>query len=224
MGRQKSNIHYIYKTTCLITGRYYIGMHSTTNIDDGYLGSGKRLRYSIRKYGKENHQKEILEMLPTRELLILREIEIVTKELMFDKKCMNLKEGGTGGWLNYETQLKCSKAGGKAYGEKVKTDKNYRELALKKLKKALEKISELGINYTNKRFEGKNHSDNTKKILSEKAKKRIGSKSSQYGTCWITKDGSNKKIKKDILNDFLIQGWILGRNMTCCNNGMESRT
>ena len=52
--RKVKNIHYIYKTTCNITGRWYVGMHSTSNENDGYMGSGKRLRYSIRKYGKEN--------------------------------------------------------------------------------------------------------------------------------------------------------------------------
>ena len=75
MGRKKPHIHYIYKTTCNVTKRYYIGMHSTTNLEDGYLGSGKRLRYSVRKYGKENHTKEILEFLPTREKLVIREFE-----------------------------------------------------------------------------------------------------------------------------------------------------
>ena len=60
MARKKKNIHYMYKTTCVITKRYYIGIHSTSNINDDYLGSGKRLRYSVRKYGIENHVKEIL--------------------------------------------------------------------------------------------------------------------------------------------------------------------
>lgn len=54
-------------------------MHSTINQNDGYMGSGKRLRYSIRKYGKENHTKEILEFLPSREELIIKEIDIVVE-------------------------------------------------------------------------------------------------------------------------------------------------
>ena len=65
MARKKPHIHYIYKTTCNVTKRYYIGMHSTTNLEDGYLGSGKRLRYSIRKYGKENHTSPTIRIVPS---------------------------------------------------------------------------------------------------------------------------------------------------------------
>ena len=53
MARKEKKYHFIYKTTNLLTGRYYIGMHSTDNLEDGYLGSGKRLRHSVNKYGKD---------------------------------------------------------------------------------------------------------------------------------------------------------------------------
>jgi len=66
--RKQKKFHYIYKIT-RNDGKYYIGLHSTDNIDDGYFGSGKRLRYSIRKHGKEAHTKEIIEFLPSREEL-----------------------------------------------------------------------------------------------------------------------------------------------------------
>jgi hypothetical protein len=36
-------------------------------------------------------------------------------------------------------------------------------------------------------------------------------KNSQFGTCWITKDGVNKKIKKEELNSWIEQGWCKGR-------------
>jgi len=68
-------------------------MHSTDNLDDGYLGSGKRLRYSIRKYGKENHQREILEFCNSREELKKRGEEIVSLNEIAKEECMNLALG-----------------------------------------------------------------------------------------------------------------------------------
>ena len=44
-------------------------MHSTFNMEDGYMGSGKRIKRSIEKHGLENHVKEILEILPNRSSL-----------------------------------------------------------------------------------------------------------------------------------------------------------
>lgn len=91
--------HIIYKTTCLITGRYYIGMHSTDDLGDGYIGSGKLLWRSIKKYGKDNHRMEVLEHHESRELLRARERELVTFELLKEDLCMNLTIGGHGGWV-----------------------------------------------------------------------------------------------------------------------------
>ena len=90
--------HYIYKITCLINQKFYIGLHSTNNINDGYFGSGKRLWFSINKYGKNNFKFEILEYLSDRESLIKREKDIVNEELLLDPLCMNIKIGGNGGW------------------------------------------------------------------------------------------------------------------------------
>ena len=49
--------HFIYKTIH-ISGKYYIGRHSTKNINDGYLGSGRWVK-SIKE--KSNLSREILE-------------------------------------------------------------------------------------------------------------------------------------------------------------------
>lgn len=107
MRRQKK-YHYIYRTTCQITGKFYVGMHSTDNLEDGYLGSGKILGYSRKKHGDENHKKDIIEMCPTREALKLREKEIVNEQLLADPLNINLKYGGEGGFehqnLNAEVQ------------------------------------------------------------------------------------------------------------------------
>lgn len=87
--------HYIYKIT-REDGKFYVGMHSTDNLEDGYFGSGQLLWKSIKKHGKEKHMKEILEFLSSRKELSLREAALVTQELLNDPLCLNLKLGGRG--------------------------------------------------------------------------------------------------------------------------------
>lgn len=96
MARKEKKYNYIYKIINTKNDKYYIGMHSTDDLNDGYFGSGKYLRNSINKHGKLNHTIQILEMLPSRELLKEREEEIVNDELISDKLCMNLAQGGDG--------------------------------------------------------------------------------------------------------------------------------
>ena len=88
--------NYIYKTTCKISNTFYIGMHSTDNLDDAYLGSGLKLTRSILKYGKEAHTKEILFFESNREMLRKREREIVNEGMLADPLCLNLALGGSG--------------------------------------------------------------------------------------------------------------------------------
>ena len=86
MPRKPKKYHFIYKTTNLLSGKYYWGMHSTNDLNDGYMGSGKRLRYSINKHGKENHKVEIWEFLNSREELRKRESEIANLNEISDRK------------------------------------------------------------------------------------------------------------------------------------------
>lgn len=215
MARKQKNIHYIYKTICSVTGKWYIGMHSTNNLDDGYMGSGKILRYSIRKYGVENHTKEILEFFETREELVLREQEIVNKELIGDGKCMNLKEGGNGGFISDEQQRYRSECGGKALHKKIKDDIIFNEEYRKKISVGVQKAMDNGKMrkiQDNFSWVGLKKTEKSKKKTSETMKGTgTGETNSQYGTCWITKDGINKKIKKEDLETYLNDGWLKGR-------------
>lgn len=217
MARKEKKYHFIYKTTNLLSGKYYIGMHSTNNLDDGYLGSGNRLRLAIRKHGKDNFKREILEFCNNREELAKREEEIVNLNEIAKVECMNLIVGGLiSGFMDEEHQIKCSIAGGEAFTNKVKNNIEFREHHIKMQSEIMKKNHKEGkISYdTNIGFKGKRHSDETKRKMSESSKgKNIGEDSSQYGTCWITKEGINKKIKKEDLDSYINDEWIKGRRM-----------
>lgn len=58
---------------------------------------------------------------------------------------------------------------------------------------------------------GKFHKEESKLQIGLKNKIYTGEKNSQYGTCWINKDGIEKKIKKEGKDKFVEEGWILGR-------------
>lgn len=88
--------HFVYKTIRLDTNEYYIGIRSTDNVDDGYLGSGHRIKAAVRKHGRENFQREILFMCQTRNEALDHERDIVTKQLLQDPLCLNLTVGGRG--------------------------------------------------------------------------------------------------------------------------------
>ena len=113
--------YYIYKTTNIVNQKYYIGRRESRvpPSDDSYLGSGKRLKAAIKKYGKQSFIKEVLEMVDDHETLVEREKKIVDEQLVNDRNCYNLAIGGHGGYTSYsertfhhtdETKAKISKA------------------------------------------------------------------------------------------------------------------
>lgn len=212
MPRKQSNIHYIYKTTCNVTNKYYIGMHSTSNIDDGYLGSGKRLRRSIRKYGKENHTKEILEYCQNREELAARERELITEEHLSHYLCMNLMSGGTGGFVSIEASRRGAKATHLKVKNRLENDVEFRKKMYAVLTENRIKAAKAGKFKGNKSFTDKSHSTETKALM-RKAKigKYTGCKNSQFGTMWVTKNNINKKIFIEQFTNFEENGWIKGR-------------
>ena len=196
MPRKQKQYHYIYKTTCLITNKFYIGMHSTDNLKDGYMGSGKLLWYSINKYGKINHQIEILEHLPNRQSLIDREREIVNEELISELLCMNLSKGGMCG-VNFNKGYITAK------------DKNGTGFYVSKDDPRLFNGELFGAT------KGYKHSEEAKRRMKEMHKynnHQVGQKNNQYGTCWIYNLDlqCNKKIKKEEIEGYLQNGWIRG--------------
>jgi hypothetical protein len=210
MNRQaaRRKYHYIYKITRNDgSDKYYIGMHSTDDLEDGYFGSGKIITASIKKHGKEKHNKEILEFLPTREALKLREKKLVTEELIADKLCMNLKLGGEGGgkFKDKAHQQKCSNAALASLKKRLIIDPTYGKVKAAHLK------SFVGWKNT-PRFAGKSHSQETKDKMSRSMiGKQTGEKNSQYGTCWVNDGLKSIRIKRTELQNYTQNGFVIGR-------------
>jgi hypothetical protein len=195
MPRKNKKYHYIYKTTNVINGKYYIGLHTTDNLDDGYIGSGKRLWYSLKKYGRENFECKILEMFSDRSSLIKREKEIVNEDLLKDTMCMNLCFGG-GGWPNN---------GNAIGGDKFKNANEYWKNPENK-EKLKKRMSEQSRKLWNDE-EYRKRKSNIKPMLGKKHKpetieklrghkRQVGEKNSQYGK--LRSEETKNKIRNSV--------------------------
>ena len=85
---------YVYKTTNKVNGRFYIGVHTSSEADDEYLGSGKLLKQAINKYGRQSFEKTIIAKFKNKKKAYELESLIVDKNLTANRKCYNLTEGG----------------------------------------------------------------------------------------------------------------------------------
>ena len=97
----------IYKTVNKINSKYYIGVHRTDNLNDGYMGCGhyrgRKLRKELdtklyrafRKYGDDAFITEILYKFDNDVDAYNKEKELID---ITDKNCYNHKPGGVGGF------------------------------------------------------------------------------------------------------------------------------
>lgn len=87
----------IYKIKNLINNKCYVGKHETFNINDSYFGSGKILKLAIKKYGRDNFIKEIIDYCNSSEELCEREIYLIKEVNSLYPNGYNINNGGKGG-------------------------------------------------------------------------------------------------------------------------------
>ena len=116
--------HIVYKTTNLINGKIYIGVHKTENpnIFDGYLGNSlwtndlyllrnpkEPFHFAVAKHGIENFKRETLMIFNNRQDALDLERWLVTKEFINRNDTYNITLGGgdppTGSKLIYQYNL-----------------------------------------------------------------------------------------------------------------------
>lgn len=100
--------YYLYEVKNKVTGKIYVGVHKTDNLEDGYMGSGKVILKAIEKHGLENFEKTILEFFDDADSMFRRESEVVDDVFLARDDVYNLRRGGMGGfdWINSSNILK----------------------------------------------------------------------------------------------------------------------
>jgi hypothetical protein len=212
--------HFVYRTTCTLTSNYYVGVHSTSNLDDGYLGSGLRVRRSIQKNGESSHVREILRFFETAQEAYDYEKEIVTDEFISNPLVMNIVPGGKGGWgTSAQQSVRWAKANAKM-NELRATDPTWvqkfshscsesnKESYLNGTRQAT------GFHISQEKMVELSKTDEALKKRRDSLRKidhQQGEKNSQYGTCWVTKDGHTLKVKLQCLDTLVFLGYRRGR-------------
>jgi hypothetical protein len=125
----------IYKTTNLINKKIYVG--KSLKNKNSYMGSGTLLNKAMKKYGKDNFIKEIIDYADTLEELNAKEIYWIEKLNSTEQKIgYNIAKGGTGGNTldNHPDKLKILKKARESLNKIQKTDE-YRKKTSENFKK-----------------------------------------------------------------------------------------
>ena len=209
--------YYLYEIKNLLNGKIYLGVHSTNDMNDGYMGSGSALRKDVGKFGLEQFSKTILETFTNSEEMYLREEKIVNIDFLKRDDVYNIRIGGKGGFDHInsneesikkridnrtsESFMKMSE-GGRKGGNNVSAEK--------RLQSSIAGGKSFFAKYGNP-FAKIQHTPEFKQRHKEALRAiehQVGSKNSQFGTMWITTGLENKKIKKDFP---IPEGWRKGR-------------
>lgn len=197
--RGEKKYHFVYKITCSLTNRFYYGIHSTDNLDDGYNGSGSELKRSLKKYGDKCHIFEIIELVDSRKELKMRESEIVNEELLSDPLCMNLIKGGGG--FNTTGLIPVKDSNGKTFSVS-KNDPRYLSGELVGVTKdMITAKDEKGIHYFIKKDDPRYLSGELVGVakgrkVSDDTKKQISSSCKENHYSWKGKKHTEKAKKK----------------------------
>jgi hypothetical protein len=208
-------LHTIYKITNVLNGKIYIGKHSTPDINDNYMGSGKYIKEAIMKYGIQNFIKEILFIFNDENEAYDMEKQIVNESFIKRSDVYNAIVGGDSfESINSNIELRKEKNKKAAISmNKINwNNPEFRERNRERMSMQSKKLRELGLLKT-PNWSGKKHKEESKRKIGDKnSENQKGEKNSQYGTCWICHvELGNKKINKKDLNEYLSNGWIKGR-------------
>lgn len=213
---------YTYKIVCLLgksfKGHYYLGQHTTNNLNDGYCGSGKKLQRYFKKYGAvegETYIKEIIQFCNSQEDLNKAEYELIGDKYDTDPMCMNLRAGGMQCGASEESrkQMRISSIGkgnanwveGYSHTEeecqkmREKWHDTHKSICGKGSRGPRKELTRLAISKSTKGI---------KKISTEQADEQ---RVFMIGRKWMNNGVQEIHVSFEDIDEYLIKGWQLGR-------------
>lgn len=214
----KEKFGYIYMTTNNINGMKYIGQHKATEFNDTYKGSGDLLRPDLTLYHRNNFSVELIEWCSTQEELDEREKYWISYyNASKSTKFYNVAPGG----LNSFKGMKHTEQA------KQRMSEQHKKLVTPQFRK---QMSDIKYN-TNKR-KGKaywvNNGVDEHLVVDEEFKKLLDVDSTYVlgrlpNMIYMYKGDTTIKINENLKEDYIKQGYILGKSKDIHSNIAKSR-
>ena len=164
---------YIYLTINKVNHKTYVGQKMLKNKNwdkDGYLGSGKLLKCAIKKYGKENFEKFLVQFCYSKEELDKQEIFWISEYRKRGLAQYNIANGGEGCCIKGRTPWNKGKTG-------IYSDETKKKMSETHKGKQLSEDTRYKMSETHK---GKQLSEDTRYKMSETHKGKQRSEDTRY--------------------------------------------
>lgn len=203
--------YYVYKIENNLNGKWYIGKRRHLNpTDDPYMGSGKLIQQAIKKHGRENFTKTIIEIFENNDDAANLEKKLVTKETISTNQSYNMHEGGHGGFGHLNTgdseHIERARRGGRNSLNKAKNHPNWGK---GRFKAGDERVKELSKKANDAKLKDMEKTPKKYEKIYSKISKYQSENNSMKDRNWYVEidaeDYSNKKVFKP---EEVPTGWI----------------
>lgn len=164
---KENKFYYVYKII-FPNGNYYIGLHRTNNLNDGYAGSGVLLHREYSRCNINDVKKEIILFCEDEKKLLEEEKRLIGDLYLTDSKCLNLVAGGTLGFSKKISEKSAEVRRGKKRSEESINKQRVTCTGKRHTEKTKEKQSEW-----HKSFWKTENSDKKREIIRKTMKERV---------------------------------------------------